>query len=147
MATKTCSGARAARQPFASTRRRPTFLSSFMAIFMAIAAASPTQALEVLLPSLEKVMAGASSGGNDQIWARVEGQPAGVHADCVYQAWSLFFVPDDAVVSRDRALSLLMTAKVSGQPVRVQYDVLANASDFWGFGISKCAIRRIAVGG
>ena len=99
------------------------------------------------LSNIEKVMSGASSTGNDQVWVRVNGQPAGVPADCVYQTWSLFYVADDVTLNRDRALSLLLTAKVAGQPVSVQFDVDTNQADFWGYGITKCILRRITIGG
>lgn len=98
------------------------------------------------LPVLEKVMTGQSSSGSDQVWGRVEGQPANVPADCVYSSWSLFHVDDDTAIGRDRALSLLLTAKTANLPVHIEFDVLATAADFWGWGISKCVIRRVIVG-
>jgi len=99
------------------------------------------------LPSIEKVMSGASSSGNDQVWIRVNGQPAGVPSDCVWSSYSLFYVPDDVILNRDRALSLLLTAKVANQPVSISFDVDTSQADFWGYGISKCLLRRITVGG
>lgn len=122
---------------------------SWLAIAAALSfgAESAHATIGAALPSIEKVMSGASSSGNDQVWIRVNGQPAGVPSDCVWSSYSLFYVPDDVILNRDRALSLLLTAKVTNQPVNISFDIDTTQADFWGCGISKCLIRRITVGG
>jgi len=117
-----------------------------MAAMLCFEAGAAHATIGATLPSIEKVMSGGSSSGNDQVWVRVNGQPAGVPSDCVYQTWSLFYVADDVILNRDRALSLLLTAKVANQPVNISFDVDTNPADFWGYGITKCILRRITVG-
>lgn len=102
-------------------------------------------ATSAYLPTIEKVMSGQSSSGSDQVWIRVNGQPANVPADCVYAPYSLFYVADDTALNRDRALAILLTAKLSNRPVNIEFDVLGTAADFWGYGITKCVIRRVTV--
>lgn len=118
-----------------------------MATVLCFGAEGAHATIAATLPNIGDVMSGASSTGNDQVWVRVNGQPAGVPSDCVFQTWSLFYVADDVALNRDRALSLLLTAKVTNRPVGIAFDVDTNSADFWGWGITKCIMRRITVGG
>ncbi|WP_334186000.1 hypothetical protein [Novosphingobium sp.] len=98
------------------------------------------------IDKIEKVMVGQSSSGNDQVWVRIAGFPAGVATECVYDNYTLLYVADDQIINRDKAFSMLLSAKASGSNVDIAYDVVGTAADFWGFGISKCVIRRISMG-
>ena len=121
-------------------------LLGLLSVSLAILAfPNPVRAAGTTLPSIELVMTGSSSSGSDQVWLRVLGQPAGVANDCVYGNWSLLYTDGTAGVSSDKALSLLLTAKVASRPVFIEYDLAANPSDFFGFGISRCRILRIAM--
>lgn len=102
-------------------------------------------ALTVVLPAIEMVMTGSSSSGSDQVWLRVVGQPNGVPSDCVYGSWSLFYVDGTNGISAEKVLSILLTAKTASRPVHIEYGLAAAPSDFYGFGISKCHIMRIAL--
>jgi hypothetical protein len=131
--------------------RRHFAFSFALAASLSLAEAAPAQTtnLNAVLTTIDKVMAGVSggvSGGPAQVWVRVVGQPAGVPSTCTWTSFSLFYVPDDSSVSRDQALSLLTTAKVTGQPVTLQFDVISTSADFYGFGYTQCVIRRIGLG-
>ena len=96
--------------------------------------------------SIASVMTGSSSSGNDQVWVRVSGQLPGVPSSCFYDGRSLFYVPSDGGLNGDKAMSALLSAKLSGTRVTLAYTVMGTSSDFWGFGITSCRIDRISVG-
>jgi hypothetical protein len=111
--------------------------------------AVPASAETVATVSIEKVMVGPSAstaGGNNQVWLRVVGQPTNVPTTCMWMSYSLFYVPDDTYISRDRALSMLMTAKTVGQPVTIAFEVGTSTADFLGFGYTYCILRKVVIG-
>jgi hypothetical protein len=98
----------------------------------------------VEIPAIERVMAGSSSTGSDQVWAMVHGTLAGVPSDCVYGDKTLFYLPaNSGFMNPDKALAVLLSAKAAGAPVTIVYSVEAPA-DFYWFGITRCVINRLA---
>ncbi|BEV12114.1 hypothetical protein ATDW_26100 [Asticcacaulis sp. DW145] len=102
-------------------------------------------AATVTVPQIHSVMTGNSSSGYDQVWIRASGNPPGVPAECLYQGWALFYIPDDQIINRDRAMSLFLSAKLTNRPVTMVVEVVNTESDFWGFGITRCKIHRIVM--
>lgn len=100
---------------------------------------------QVSIPSIELVMTGPSTSGNDQVWMRISGQPSGVPADCVYGSWSLFYSDGTLGIDKAKAYALLLTAKATGRPVYVLFSVQATVSDFGGFGTSNCLLSKVAL--
>ena len=98
------------------------------------------------IDAIGSVMTGSSSSGNDQVWVKVQGQPAGVSSSCVWNGVSLFYVAGDGGLNGDKAMAALLSARLSGTRVTLAYTVMGGASDFWGFGITSCRIDRISVG-
>lgn len=117
------------------------------AAVLCFASASHAQTTYYATLTLRNVMAGQSSGGNDQTWIRVDGQPAGVPADCVWTNFSLFYVTSASPeLAPDKALSLAISAKLAAQPVMIAFVVDSGQSDFWGWGYTHCRIVRMVMG-
>lgn len=121
-------------------------LSKFIIGLSMISGASSSLATIVYLPTIRNAMAGASSSGNDQVWLRIDGQPANVPADCVYGAWSLFYIPNDGTLDPNKALAVLLSSQLSHQPIAIDFAVQAGASDFFNWGITKCKVSRLSTG-
>ena len=91
----------------------------------------------------ELVMAGNSSTFSNGVWIRV-GSLVG-NQNCQYGIWTLFYANSDGTIDPGYVLSLATTAKLTGKKLIIEYVPDSATSDFWGFGISKCQIHRIAL--
>jgi hypothetical protein len=100
----------------------------------------------IYLPAIRNVMAGSSSSGNDQVWLRIDGQPTNVPAECVYGSWSLFYIANDGAVDPGKALSILLSAQLTHQPIALDFSIQTGASDFFNWGITKCKVSRLSTG-
>ncbi len=109
-----------------------------------LASAAANADLIQLTPDL--VMTGESSAFPDGVWVRVPGQVG--HANCFYAPGnvSLFYAKPNGVADPKKVLALLMSAKLAGKTVYVDYAPDGVHADFYSFGISRCEIRRIAIG-
>lgn len=126
---------------------RPLVAMAAAGALCLVSAASAQTTTYYATLTLRNVMAGQSSGGNDETWIRVDGQPAGVPADCVWTSFSLFYVTSASPeLAPDKALSLAISAKLANQPVMVAFVVDSGQSDFWGWGYTHCRIVRMVMG-
>lgn len=93
----------------------------------------------------EQVMTGNSSAFADGVWVRVSGQVG--HANCYYAPsnYSLFYAKPNGVIDPKKALAMLMTAKVAGRTVTIEFVNNGVQADFWNYGISQCEIQRLAL--
>lgn len=124
-------------------------MRSFVKFFIGLALmlnATGSFATIVYLPTIRNVMAGSSSSGNDQVWLRIDGKPANVPIECVYGSWSLFYIANDGTMDPGKALSILLSAQLTHQPVAIDFSIQTGASDFFNWGISKCKVSRLSTG-
>lgn len=121
--------------------------NSLIAIGMLLfGAAVPAHSeIYVDISSIELAMSGNSSSGTRQTWMRVIGQPSGVPTTCVYDGKSLFYTDSSSGISPDQALALLLTAKSLNRTISIGFNEATSASDFFGYGISKCQLSKIAM--
>jgi hypothetical protein len=100
---------------------------------------------EIVQFTPDYVMAGNSSAFTDGVWVRVKGKVA--HQNCYYagQDVSLFYAKSNSSVDPNKVLSILLTAKMAGKQVAIVYAAEGLVADFWGFGISRCQIERLAL--
>lgn len=91
------------------------------------------------------VMVGNSSNSNDETWFRVAGLVG--HVNCQYAPGNvtLFYATNDGPLSAEKALSVLLAAKMAGRKVSIIYMTNTPEADFWGYGISKCQLHRISI--
>ncbi len=97
------------------------------------------------ISEISDVMVGRSSAFNDGTWLRVSGLVG--HESCQYapQNVTLFYAKNDGPLSADKALSVLMAAKLSKSTIKIEYLNSQTTADFWGWGISSCELQRISI--
>lgn len=92
-------------------------------------------------------MTGNSSAFADGVWVRVSGQVG--HVNCYYAPSnaSLFYVyaRTNGPLDPKKALALLMAAKLGNRTVNIEFASDGVQADFWGYGISRCEIQRLAM--
>lgn len=94
---------------------------------------------------IKDVIVGNSSAFQDATWFRVQGLVG--HSSCQYSPLNvtLFYAKNDGVLSANKALPILMAAKLAGRKISIQYSREKQESDLWGFGISECELVRISL--
>ena len=115
-----------------------------LALFLMAFAAVGVHAQSVQIAP-EQVMTGNSSAFADGVWVRVTGLVG--HANCFFAPLnaSLFYTRPGGVVDPKKALAMLMTAKLAGRTVNIEFINDGSQADFWGYGISQCEIQRLVL--
>lgn len=116
-----------------------------LAMTLLLLAGAPAAAIDSVHVTPDLVMTGESSAFADGVWLRVSGQPG--HANCFYAPAnaSLFYARPGGVADPNKALAMLMAAKLAGRAVSIEYANDGPRADFWGYGISSCEIRRLVL--
>jgi hypothetical protein len=71
------------------------------------------------------------------------------HANCYYAPLnvSLFYSysRQNGPLDPKKAFALLMSAKLTNRTVNIEFANDGVQADFWGYGISRCEIQRLAL--
>jgi hypothetical protein len=94
---------------------------------------------------IKNVVVGNSSAFKDGAWLVVQGLVGNEKCQYAPTNTTLFYTKNSSYLSTNKALSILMAAKIADKTIDIQYIIVQPESELYGYGISECEIVRMAL--